>query len=49
VLELHVKKVRQRGPVWRYSGVAKVADQIVAEAEVSAMVTDFSNVNIPKP
>jgi 3-hydroxyacyl-[acyl-carrier-protein] dehydratase len=39
-LHLHVKKTRSRGPVWRFSGHAKVNGQIVAEAEISAMIVD---------
>jgi 3-hydroxyacyl-[acyl-carrier-protein] dehydratase len=36
----HVKKIRNRGPVWRFHGDAKVAGALVAEAEVSAMIID---------
>ena len=43
-LHLHVKKIRSRGPVWRFSGEAKVGGQIAAEAEISAMIVDRSNV-----
>jgi 3-hydroxyacyl-[acyl-carrier-protein] dehydratase len=39
-LHLHVKKLRSRGPVWRFYGEAKVNDQVVAEAEISAMIVD---------
>ena len=39
-LHLHVKKIRNRGPVWRFRGEAKVDGQIVAEAEISAMIVD---------
>ena len=39
-LHLHVKKVRSRGPVWRFSCEAKVNGQTVAEAEISAMIVD---------
>jgi 3-hydroxyacyl-[acyl-carrier-protein] dehydratase len=39
-LHLHVKKIRSRGPVWRFSGEAKVHGQVVAEAEISAMIVD---------
>ena len=42
-LHLHVKKIRSRGPVWRFSGVAKVGGQTVAEAEISAMIVDRAN------
>lgn len=37
---IHVTKVKQRGPVWKFDGVAKVGDTIVAEATFSAMLTD---------
>jgi 3-hydroxyacyl-[acyl-carrier-protein] dehydratase len=39
-LHLHVQKIRSRGPVWRFYGEAKVNDQLVAEAEISAMIVD---------
>ncbi len=39
-LHLHVKKTRSRGPVWRFYGEAKVNGQLVAEAEISAMIVD---------
>ena len=39
-LELHVKKQRNRGPVWRFSGQAKVGNVVVAEATYSAMIID---------
>jgi 3-hydroxyacyl-[acyl-carrier-protein] dehydratase len=39
-LELHVKKQRNRGPVWRFSGRAKVSGVTVAEATYSAMIID---------
>ena len=40
VLYYHVRKLRSRGRVWRFFGEAKVNGQIVAEAEVSAMIAD---------
>ena len=43
-LHLHVKKIRSRGPVWRFSGEARVGGQIAAEAEISAMIVDRTNV-----
>ncbi|MDX2265704.1 MAG: 3-hydroxyacyl-ACP dehydratase FabZ [Hyphomicrobiales bacterium] len=39
-LHYHVTKRRNRGRVWRFDGVVRVAGQIVAEAEVSAMIID---------
>jgi 3-hydroxyacyl-[acyl-carrier-protein] dehydratase len=35
-----VRKVRNRGRVWRFYGEAKVDGQVVAEAEISAMLAD---------
>jgi len=43
-LHLHVKKLRSRGPVWRFYGEARVNDQVVAEAEISAMIVDPEHV-----
>jgi 3-hydroxyacyl-[acyl-carrier-protein] dehydratase len=43
-LHLHVKKIRSRGPVWRFYTEAKVNGQVVAEAEISAMLVDPANV-----
>jgi 3-hydroxyacyl-[acyl-carrier-protein] dehydratase len=39
-LHFHVRKIRNRGPVWRFQCEAKVDDGLVAEAEVSAMIID---------
>lgn len=39
-LHLHVRKVRNRGNVWRFRCEAKVNSQTVAEAEISAMIVD---------
>jgi 3-hydroxyacyl-[acyl-carrier-protein] dehydratase len=39
-LHFHVKKMRNRGPVWRFACEAKVDGSLVAEAEVSAMIVD---------
>ncbi len=39
-LHYHVKKIRSRGRAWRFSGEAKVNGQVVAEAEISAMILD---------
>jgi len=38
-LHYHVKKIRNRGKVWRFRCEAYVEDQLVCQAEVSAMVT----------
>lgn len=42
-LHYHVKKIRNRGRVWRFSGVAKVDGQVAAEAEISAMLADTAD------
>ncbi len=36
----HVNKIRSRGRVWRFAAVAKVNDERVAEAEISATIVD---------
>ena len=42
-LHYHVKKIRNRGRVWRFFGEAKVNGQTVAEAEISAMLADTAD------
>ena len=39
-LHIHVEKDRQRGPVWKFRGVAKVDGKITAEAVFAAMIMD---------
>ncbi len=39
-IEYHMRKIGHRKTMWWYRGEAKVAGQIVAEAEVGAMLTD---------
>ncbi|MEX2643255.1 MAG: 3-hydroxyacyl-ACP dehydratase FabZ [Acetobacterales bacterium] len=39
-LHIHVEKDRQRGPVWKFRGVAKVDGKITAEAVYAAMIMD---------
>ena len=39
-LRIHVKKVRNRGFVWKFSGAAKVDGILVAEATVSAVIME---------
>ncbi len=39
-LHYHVRKIRNRGRVWRFYGQAKVNGVVVTEAEVSAMLAD---------
>lgn len=39
-LHYHVRKIRNRGRVWRFYGEARVDGQVVAEAEISAMLAD---------
>ncbi len=45
-LHYHVKKIRSRGRAWRFYGEAKVNGQVVAEAEVSAMILDRADVEV---
>lgn len=40
VLEYHMTKLRQRGNIWKFSGVAMVNGEKVAEFELSAMLID---------
>lgn len=42
-LHYHVRKIRNRGRVWRFFGEAKVNGQVVTEAEVSAMLADTAD------
>ncbi|HJO73602.1 MAG TPA: 3-hydroxyacyl-ACP dehydratase FabZ [Rhodospirillales bacterium] len=39
-LHLHVVKQRQRGPVWKFQGEARVGEDVVAEATFTAMIVD---------
>lgn len=39
-MEVHVTKVRNRGNVWKFEGLAKVDGTLVAEATYSAMILD---------
>jgi 3-hydroxyacyl-[acyl-carrier-protein] dehydratase len=40
LLRIPVKVQQHRGPVWRFKGMAYVGDELCAEAEYSAMLTD---------
>jgi len=40
VLEYHVTRIAHRRTMWWYRGEAKVAGQVVAEAEVGAMIAE---------
>jgi 3-hydroxyacyl-[acyl-carrier-protein] dehydratase len=42
LLRVPVRVVRHRGPVWRFEGKAFVGDELCAEAEYSAMLTEQS-------
>ena len=39
-VRFHVRKQRARGRAWKFFAEAKVDDQVVAEAEVMAMIVD---------
>jgi 3-hydroxyacyl-[acyl-carrier-protein] dehydratase len=43
MLQMRVKALRRRGPVWRFAGEAYVGDVLCAEAEFSAMIQDSAN------
>jgi 3-hydroxyacyl-[acyl-carrier-protein] dehydratase len=38
MLKIPVKALRQRGPVWKFSGEAFVDGELCAEAEFGAMI-----------
>jgi 3-hydroxyacyl-[acyl-carrier-protein] dehydratase len=40
LLRMPVKKLAQRGPVWKFEGQAFVGEDLCAEAEFSAMISD---------
>lgn len=40
VLHVHVSKIQNRGPVWKFNGQAKVEGAVVAEADFAAMIID---------
>ena len=40
LLELHVKKVASKGPLWKFSGKATSNGIVMAQADFSAMVVD---------
>lgn len=40
---IHVEKVHARANVWKFKGMAKVGDDLCAEATFSAMITDKSS------
>ena len=42
LLRMQVKKLRQRGPVWKFEGQAFVGEDLCAEAQFSAMIHDGS-------
>jgi 3-hydroxyacyl-[acyl-carrier-protein] dehydratase len=43
LLRMPVKKLAQRGPVWKFAGQAFVGEDLCAEAEFSAMIHDGSS------
>lgn len=45
-LHYHVRKVRSRGRAWRFYGEAKVNGDVVAEAEISAMIVDTADIPV---
>ena len=38
-MKMELRVIQQRGNVWKLSGVAKVDDKVVAEADLTAMLT----------
>ncbi len=39
-LDLHVRVERQKGPIWKLAGEAKVDGQLASEAEIMATIAD---------
>ena len=40
ILSLHIEKIRGRGTLWKFSGIAKVDNNVVSECIFSAMIVD---------
>jgi 3-hydroxyacyl-[acyl-carrier-protein] dehydratase len=40
LVEYHVRKLRNRGNLWRFRGEVRVGTKKVAEAVISAMIAD---------
>ncbi|MEL6316058.1 MAG: 3-hydroxyacyl-ACP dehydratase FabZ [Pseudomonadota bacterium] len=43
-VNLHVEVMKSRGPVWKFSGVARTDGEICAQSEFSAMIVDEKDV-----
>ncbi len=39
VMEFHITKVAQKGPVWSFKGITKVDGKVASQAEFKAMIT----------
>ena len=48
-IEYHMTKIARRRNMWWYRGEAKVAGQLVAEAEVGAMIADAESMTAIDP
>ena len=40
ILSLYIEKIRGRGTLWKFSGIAKVSGNVVSECIFSAMIVD---------
>jgi len=49
LLRIPVRVLRNRGPVWRFEGKAFVGEELCAQAEYSAMLTEHSLASGPPP
>jgi 3-hydroxyacyl-[acyl-carrier-protein] dehydratase len=49
ILRMPVQVQRRRGPVWRFEGKAFVGEELCAEAQYSAMLTEYSLGMTPTP
>ena len=43
IIYYYLKKIRQRSNVWKYKGEAYVQGNLIAEAEISAMIDNSAN------
>ena len=40
ILSLYIEKIRGRGTLWKFSGIAKVNGNVVSECIFSALIVD---------
>ncbi len=40
VMKMHISKTLAKGPLWKFTGKVKVAEEVVAEVDFGAMIVD---------